>query len=97
MIPNASGGDGADIGAFELQPALSYVLAITSFTKVAGGGFLLQGQGVPNAEHRIEVSSNLSQPYDPDPIGTVTADSMGNIQFTDSTDVARRFYRLVYP
>lgn len=63
----------------------------------SGGGILLKGVGVPNAVHQILATSDLSQPFDSTPIGTPTADANGAIQFTDNTNLARRFYRVVYP
>ncbi|HEV3409779.1 MAG TPA: choice-of-anchor Q domain-containing protein, partial [Chthoniobacterales bacterium] len=92
-IANAAGGDGADIGAFELHP-----LQILSITK-SGSSVLLQGIGLPGATYEIQATENLLQGFDPDPIGSVTADVNGNFQFpdADATNLARRFYRVVYP
>ncbi len=92
-IAPATGGDNSDIGAFEVQLPK---VRISSITKV-GGGVLLQGVGVPTAVHRIQATGNLAQPFDPNPIGTPTSDANGNFQFQESTNLAQRFYRAVYP
>ena len=72
-------------------------IAITSITR-SGNGALLNGLGVPNAVHRIEVSNDLIN----DQFSTlayVTANGSGAIQYTDSnpSNLAKRFYRLAYP
>ena len=69
---------------------------ITSITK-SGSSVLLRGVGVPNAEHNVEATPSLAQPFDPNPLGTVIADSNGNFEFTDNTALPQRFYRVVYP
>jgi hypothetical protein len=91
-IANASGGDGTDIGAFEAQPSLR----ITSITK-SGNVVTIQGVGVPTGVHKILATNDLLVPFDPNPVGSPTADANGNFQFTDNTSLPRRFYRLVYP
>ncbi len=73
-IPPAAGGDNSDIGAFELQLPK---VRITSITRI-GGGFLLQGVGVPSTVHRIQATASLLQPFDPNPIGTPASDANGN-------------------
>jgi len=96
-IPNAAaGGDGADIGAFEVQPAITSVVRITSITK-NGNSVTIHGVGVPSAVHKIRATNDLLVPFNVNPIGTPTADANGNFQFTDNTGLTRRFYRAVYP
>ena len=94
-IPNAPDGDGADIGAFELEFPHPNV-RITSITKT-GNSVLLQGLGVPAAIYEIEATEDLAQGFDPDPIGSATAGSNGKFQLIDTTNLPRRFYRVVYP
>ncbi len=76
--------------------AAPMVASLGSITKT-GSNVLLQGVGVPSAVYHIQVTTDLLQPFDPNAIGTATADSSGNFQFTDTTNLARRFYRAVYP
>jgi hypothetical protein len=91
-ITPASGGDNSDIGAFELQPP---VLRILSIKKVSGG-IRIDGTGVPSAVHRVEATDNLTTMFQQ--TGTTpAADAVGNFQYTDSTNLPRRFYRVVIP
>lgn len=69
---------------------------VTAIAKV-GNEIQLQGAGIPNALHKVHATDDILQPFDPTPMGTVTADSNGNFQFTDNTNLPRRFYRVVYP
>ncbi len=69
---------------------------ILSFAR-NGTAIVLQGVGVPSAVHKIQATDDLSQPFDPNPIGTASADGNGNFQFTDNPNRARRFYRVVNP
>jgi len=71
-------------------------IRVTSITKT-GNSVVLQGTGVPNAVHKIQARSSLTQPFDPTPIGSTTANPNGNFSFTDSTNLPQRFYRVGYP
>ena len=71
-------------------------IRIVSITK-NGNSILLQGVGVPSAIHKVQATDDLSQPFNPNPIGTPTADSNGNFQFIDTIALMKRFYRVVYP
>ena len=71
-------------------------IRIVSITK-NGNSILLQGVGVPSAIHKVQATDDLSQPFNPNPIGTPTADSSGNFQFIDTIALMKRFYRVVYP
>jgi hypothetical protein len=44
-IPNAFGGDGADVGAFEGN----FTLRITALTRLQTGNILIESEGVANA------------------------------------------------
>jgi hypothetical protein len=92
-VANASGGDGADVGAFEFL-----TIKITSIADLANGHIVLQGLGVPNALHHIQGSPDLSS-NSFGAIGTTTADNTGILQFDDAGAVGltKRFYRLTFP
>lgn len=79
--------------------AVTPYLQILSVTKLTSGDFFLQGIGTPTAVHKILATSDLSQPFDSNPIGSPTADSNGNFQFEDlnTANFTKRFYRAVYP
>lgn len=89
---NAAGGDGTDIGAFELMLKMDFI------AKLANGHILLQGTGIPNRLHTIQASPNLS-PNSFTAIGTPTADETGALQYDDAAAVGleKRFYRLAFP
>lgn len=63
-----------------------------------GGSYLIRGNGIPGRTYRLQYSDvigpfvwqNLSG-------GSVTADTKGSFQFTDTGGGAQRFYRSVYP
>ncbi len=93
---NKVAGSNADTFIAQISDSPLPKVSITSITRIAGG-FLLQGVGVPSAVHRIQATGSLLQPFDPNPVGTATADGNGNFQFTDNTSLSQRFYRVVYP
>lgn len=86
----------SDIGAYELN-GLTPSLKITSLTRLATGDILLQGLGVANAPHTIQVSSDLTSGFTY--LGTATSDATGTVQFGDEGAIGatKRFYRLTFP
>lgn len=94
-IPNASGGDGGDIGAFEFGSAAPS-LKILSFTRIGNGDVVLQVAGVPNGVHRIQASLDLRFGSFID-IATVTADAAGRFQYQEPVAGLTNFYRVVFP
>jgi hypothetical protein len=97
-VPNATGGDGGDIGAFEFGS--TPLLRITSITHLANGHILLQCNGVPNKLNNLQTSSDLSpgsfvaiSPAPP------AADASGSFQYDDAGTfgLTKRFYRLTLP
>ena len=93
-IPNASGGDGTDIGAVE-----GTALTITAISHQTNGHTLLQGFGAPNLTDTVEASPDLSPGSFVALPTTVTADGTGALQYDDATAVGltKRFYRLRFP
>jgi len=90
-------GRGAFVWPLASGPIPVPSIAITSITR-SGNGVQLNGVGVPNAVHRIEVSDDLvTEAFST--FGHVTADGNGAIQYTDmnSGNLTKRFYRLAYP
>jgi hypothetical protein len=70
-------------------------LRITSIAK-DGTGVLIQGRGVPLAAHTVKATADLSQPFQT--IGaTPVADGSGNFQFSDTANLTKRFYMVVFP
>ena len=86
----------SDIGAYEYD-ALIPSLKITSFARPANGHFTLQGLGVANNAHTLQVSSDLNSGFSY--LATVTSDTAGAVQFDDAGAVGanKRFYRLTFP
>jgi hypothetical protein len=74
------------------------VIAITGAKRVSASTFRLQGQGVPNHSHTIEIAPNPNASSFA-PLTYVTADSNGMLSFDDTsvTNVTTRFYRVTFP
>ncbi len=94
-IPNASGGDGGDIGAFEFGAA-AVSLQILSITRIGNSPVMLQVAGFPYGVHRIQASVDLSFGSFID-IATVTADAAGRFQYQDPVTGLTNFYRVAFP
>jgi hypothetical protein len=84
----------SDIGAFEFGGS---PLRITSIVRLTNGHIVLQGIGVPNGAHTLQILPDLGS-------GTPTsvplsANGTGSIQYDDTNAVGltKRFYRLAYP
>lgn len=95
---NATGGDGADVGAFEygsvaIQPALQ-------ISRMEGGSVWLAVAGAPFTVYPLKFAPNLGLAWTG--VGDVTVDAlgMGDFQHTPSDDpapgVLRGFYRIEY-
>jgi hypothetical protein len=92
-----NGGDGSDIGAFELGGRLP-VVKILAITRLANGHISLLGSGVATNLHTIQAAP------DPNgasfvPIGSAMSNDSGNLQYDDAGAVGltKRFYRLTFP
>jgi hypothetical protein len=92
-VANATGGDGADVGAFEFL-----AIRITSISRLTNRHIMLQALGIPNGVHHVQASPDLN-PSNFANIGTATADSTGALQFDDAGAVSltKRFYRVTFP
>jgi len=93
-IPNASGGDGSDIGAVEFippAPAIS-IAAVTNSIQ-------LQGAGLSNLNYTIQAATNLNPVVTWTNLGTFLANSNGIFSATDTNAplFPRRFYRALLP
>jgi len=73
-------------------------LKITSINQLTNGQVMLQGLGVPDGNHTLRASPNLSAGSF-SPLDSVTPDAGGFWQYQDTTAVGlnSRFYRLSYP
>jgi hypothetical protein len=94
-IANASGGDGSDIGAFELNPQARF----TSISALANKSTQLQGAGLFNFTYTIQGATNLNPVIQWSNLGAAFADSNGVFSFTDTNAplFTMRFYRAVWP
>lgn len=94
MITNPAGGDGSDIGAYELVPP-------AQFTSVAAlaNSLQLQGAAVSNLTYTIQAATNLSPVIQWTNLGVITAGPNGVFTFIDTNAprLPRRFYRLLSP
>jgi len=73
-------------------------LKITSINQLTDGQVMLQGLGVPDGNHTLRASPNLS-PGSFSPLAPITADAGGFWQYLDTSAVGlnSQFYRLSYP
>ncbi len=94
-IPNAPGGNGVDIGAFEAVPG---GLQVTSITRLTTGHIMLRGLYVANLSVTVQASADL-QTDNFVPIGAATTDASGALQYDDAgaVNLTKRFYRLASP
>ena len=65
---------------------------------LGNGSFRIDGNGIPGRAYRLQYSDILNPPnWQFLPGATVTADSTGAFQFTDTSGAPTRIYRSVYP
>jgi subtilisin-like proprotein convertase family protein len=69
-----------------------------TLTDLGKGSFLIRGDGIPGRTYRMQYSDTIV-PFDWQIIsgGTVTADSVGVFNYTDTSGSSSRYYRSVYP
>lgn len=93
-VATMPGSTNADIGAFEYG---NTALRITSITRPSDGSIIVQGIGLPNALHSVQVSPNLTSGFTT--LGPIFSDGSGNLQFEDSDadTLPQRFYRFRFP
>ena len=67
-------------------------------THQSGNTYLIEGSGIPGRTYRMQFTDSLSPTAWTDfSSGSVTADSTGAFQFTDTSGSSGRYYRSVYP
>lgn len=67
---------------------------LTSISRRSSNQFLIQGVGTPGLSFQVNATTDLAQQAQT--IGkTTVADANGKFQFTDTTNLPRRFYRVV--
>jgi autotransporter-associated beta strand protein len=90
------GGFGNDVVL--TQTSLPAPPDITGITQLTNGIVALTGTGAPNLTYHVQANTNLTTNNWIN-LGTVTADNLGALVFTDSTAAlyAEKFYRFVYP
>ena len=67
-------------------------------TDQGGGSFLVKGSGIPGRTYRMQYTDSFSPTAWTDfSGGSVTANSTGAFQFTDTSGSSGRYYRSVYP
>lgn len=94
-MTNATGGDGSDIGAFELNPQARFV----SIAALTNRSILLQGLGISNFTYTIQAATNLIPLIHWTNISASTASPTGSFSVTDTNAplFPARFYRAVWP
>jgi hypothetical protein len=84
----------------DLSSEVSYTAPVPSpeliFTPLGNGSFNLQFEGVPGVAYWIEYTTNLTSTTW-QRLTTLTANSQGLAQLTDTPADGRRFYRAVFP
>jgi hypothetical protein len=60
------------------------------------GSFRIDGNGIPGRTYRLQYS-DVTGPFVWQDIESVTANSVGAFQYTDTSGSSMRFYRTVYP
>ena len=100
-ITNAPGGDGSDIGAFEVQAAVaSLPLILTGPQKLGDGAFQFSFTNTPGASFTVLATTNLALPLSNWLVlGAPTQILSGHFQFTDlqATNNPQGFYRVKSP
>ena len=69
-----------------------------TITDLGNGSFRINGDGIPGRTYRLQSTDTLSPANWQDISGgSVTADSTGRFQYTDTPGAGPRYYRSVYP
>lgn len=79
----------------KVDGAISQNLVITA---LGGNQYRIDASGIPGRTYRLQ-SSDTVAPFDWQDLtnGSMTADSTGRFEYTDTTEATTRFYRSVYP
>jgi hypothetical protein len=90
-LPNAAGGDGTDIGAFEFQKIVQIAIE-----RDGSGGFFIRYTGAPDVTYRLQRAGSVTGPWSD--LATNTAPASGLIESHDtSPPPGQAFYRTVQP
>jgi len=69
-----------------------------AITDLGSGSFRIDGNGIPGRAYRLQYTDTLTPATWLDLEGaTVTTDSVGRFQYTDTSGSGSRYYRSVYP
>jgi hypothetical protein len=68
-----------------------------TIVNLGNGSFQINGSGIPNYAYRLQYSDTIPFTWQDLNDGSVTADSTGKFQYTDTSGSPMRFYRSVYP
>jgi subtilisin-like proprotein convertase family protein len=79
--------------AIKVDAAPSQNLVIVNLDN---GSFRIDGNGIPGRTYRLQYS-DATDPFVWNDLVSMTADSVGAFQYTDSSGSPMRFYRTVYP
>jgi hypothetical protein len=99
-IANAAGGDGSDIGAFELQVVLGTPMLLADPEKLLNGSFQFSFTNTPGASFTVLTTTNIALPLSNwTMFGTPTEISPGHFQYSDpqATNQPLRFYQVRSP
>jgi hypothetical protein len=100
-IPNASGGDGSDIGAFEVQIlVVGTPMLLASPQKLLNGSFQFSFTNTPGASFSVLTTTDVALPLSNwTVLGTPAEISPGHFQYADpqATNQPRRFYGVRSP
>ena len=100
-VANAPGGDGSDIGAFEVQAAVfGTPMVLAGLQKLLNGPFQFSFSNTPGASFTVLTSTNIELPLSNwTVLGPLTEISPGYFQFADpqATNHAQGFYRVRSP
>lgn len=66
-------------------------------TPLGGNQYRIDGSGIPGRTYRLQFSDTAPFTWQDLPGASLTADSVGRFQFTDTSTAPTRFYRSVYP
>jgi hypothetical protein len=79
--------------ALQVDDSQGHNLLITT---LGNNQFLVNASGIPGCTYRLQYS-DTSNPFTWQDLASVTADSAGVIQYTDTTESSMRFYRTACP
>jgi hypothetical protein len=91
--PRGGSAIGTVAVAIDTNDAPSQNLTITA---LSGGSVLISGNGIPGYTYRLQYTET-TDPFDWQELSAVTADGIGQFEYTDTSNAQMRLYRTVYP